>query len=130
MAKHLCYSNLLTSVTNVTTTSTAAVFSVPYSCRCNSPSTFFLQFPTVMGTFTTAQLAYISTCNKTFNIVDANFTNVPASIFVNNATWLVARVCRNNTRYYQLVNYKYTASTSTPATTSTKTSSDSPSEDE
>lgn len=134
MAKHLCYSNSLTSVTNIVTTSSAVTFTVPYACKCNSPQTFFLQFPTLMGELTTAQLAYLSTCNRTYPIVDANFTQVPGSIFTNNSTWLFARVCRNNIRYYQLVNYIQapTASTTTAATTSimkTEESSDE-SEDE
>lgn len=49
MAKHLCYANSLTSVTNITPTTDAAVFTVPYACKCNAPQTFFIQFPTLMG---------------------------------------------------------------------------------
>ena len=130
MAKHICYANSLTSVTNITTTTDAAVFTVPYACKCNSPQTFFVQFPTLMGTLTTSQLAYLNTCNKTYQIVDSTFTQVPGSIFTNNSVWLLARVCRNNTRYYQLVNYTYTApaaatttSTITPSTEESSTSS-------
>ena len=127
MAKHLCYSNSLTSVTNIVTTSNAVTFTVPYACKCNSPQTFFLQFPTLMGELTTAQLAYLNTCNRTYPIVDANFTQVPGSIFTNNSTWLLARVCRNNTRYYQLVNYiQAAAAPATTSNTETEEASDEP----
>ena len=124
MAKHLCYANSLTSVTNITPTTDAAVFTVPYACKCNAPQTFFIQFPTLMGALTTAQLAYLNTCNKTYQIVDSTFTQVPGSIFTNNSVWLVARVCRNNTRYYQLVNYTYTAPAAAASTASSTEESD------